>query len=346
MSATTTDAQPLRRPRKAAKLERVVDVDSCFTTVCGVTVHHKRWEGQGRREVLCLHGFGASLTSYEPCVGRLRGVGTVHAFDLPGFGRTSRPGVTELWRYSPAHAAAIANELVPGRGVLVAHSMGALAAVEAACAKHVRTLVLVAPALRPPRRRAPPEFLRNAAAVAAVLLSLLVAPLVLLLLRRFVVREAFWRRGLALARGDPTQPVPDHIVDLYMRPIGWPGWDYGLLNFSRAMALYQAVAGHDAWRRLTHVVEAGTTVVIVHGDRDRVVPIANSRALVRAIPKIRLVEMEGLGHVPHEETPDQFANVVQGVIDGTLEVGRSSRVVGEVERSGGGNDFGGEPVVT
>ena len=284
-----------------------------------MTVHHKRWENEKEKtKMLCLHGFGASLTSYEPCVTSLQKFGTIYAYDIIGFGRSSRPKVTELWQYSPINSAIISNELITERDVIIGHSMGCLIGIESAFMKRVKTLILIAPAVKTPKKFKLPELLRNALAILSVLLSLLISPFVLFFLRRFVVREKFWVNGLAFARGDSTKPVPQHIIDLYMKPIGWPGWDYGLLNFSRAMALYQAVAGHEVWRKLKEVADSGANVVIVHGTNDRVVPIANSRALVKAVPSIKLVEINGLGHVPHEENPLQFSQIVRSCVNGQV----------------------------
>jgi len=48
-------------------------------------------------------------------------------------------------------------------------------------------------------------------------------------------------------------------------------------------------------------------VLIVHGSKDRVTPIAGSRRLAEALgPNATLVELDGCGHVPHEETPERF----------------------------------------
>ena len=49
---------------------------------------------------------------------------------------------------------------------------------------------------------------------------------------------------------------------------------------------------------------------MVHGDRDRLVPLAAARAAVRANPSWSLVVLAGVGHVPQLEVPQHTARVI------------------------------------
>ncbi|WP_214401445.1 alpha/beta fold hydrolase [Pseudonocardia lacus] len=48
-------------------------------------------------------------------------------------------------------------------------------------------------------------------------------------------------------------------------------------------------------------------VLLVHGDRDRLVPVAAARAVARRHPAWRYVELRGVGHVPQLQVPDLLA---------------------------------------
>ena len=50
--------------------------------------------------------------------------------------------------------------------------------------------------------------------------------------------------------------------------------------------------------------------MVVHGELDRLIPLAAARDLVRRIPHWRLEVLDGVGHVPMLETPDLFMRVV------------------------------------
>jgi len=50
--------------------------------------------------------------------------------------------------------------------------------------------------------------------------------------------------------------------------------------------------------------------LVVHGDLDRLIPLAAARDLVRRRPDWTLEVIEGVGHVPMMETPDLFMRVL------------------------------------
>jgi pimeloyl-ACP methyl ester carboxylesterase len=60
--------------------------------------------------------------------------------------------------------------------------------------------------------------------------------------------------------------------------------------------------------RLYLAAEAPT--LIVWGDRDSIIPVAQGRATHAAIPGSRLEIFEGTGHFPHCERPDRFVDVL------------------------------------
>jgi 3-oxoadipate enol-lactonase len=69
----------------------------------------------------------------------------------------------------------------------------------------------------------------------------------------------------------------------------------GAGHISRRGALLQAwaAATHDATPRLARIQ---TPTLVVHGDRDMLVPLVNARALAELIPHAELAVVEGAGH--------------------------------------------------
>jgi pimeloyl-ACP methyl ester carboxylesterase len=51
-------------------------------------------------------------------------------------------------------------------------------------------------------------------------------------------------------------------------------------------------------------------VLLVHGDRDRLVPVAAARDIARRHPRWRYLEMPGVGHVPQLQVPEELAGEV------------------------------------
>lgn len=111
--------------------------------VAGVTCLEKG-SGPGV-PVVFLHGFGADHTAWGGVQSRLARAGRkTLSFDLPGHGSTTHDARTAADLPGPL-AQALA-ELRLGATHLVAHSMGAIAAVGLARTRDVRSLTLIAPA--------------------------------------------------------------------------------------------------------------------------------------------------------------------------------------------------------
>lgn len=69
----------------------------------------------------------------------------------------------------------------------------------------------------------------------------------------------------------------------------------------------QAVAGHDALARLAGIT---APTLVIHGDRDRMLDVANGRLIAEAIPGAHLEVLEGVGHLFFWEQPERSAKLV------------------------------------
>jgi pimeloyl-ACP methyl ester carboxylesterase len=61
------------------------------------------------------------------------------------------------------------------------------------------------------------------------------------------------------------------------------------------------------WQRARKVT---APALVIHGELDRVIPLAAARELVHRMPQWKLKVLEGVGHVPMMETPAVFLKVV------------------------------------
>jgi pimeloyl-ACP methyl ester carboxylesterase len=104
------------------------------------------------------------------------------------------------------------------------------------------------------------------------------------------------------------------------------------LAFSPSLASYlrQAAAGarFDASGRVRSI-DAPT--LVIHGSEDRLVPVANARALARAVPRSRLRVLEGAGHLVFIEEAEKVNEEVTSFLLGVEEV----RVAGQGTATGG-----------
>ena len=65
----------------------------------------------------------------------------------------------------------------------------------------------------------------------------------------------------------------------------------------------------------------GTPVLLLHGERDRLVPVRLAREAARRNPQWRLETLPDIGHVPQLEAPDDVAD---RIIDWLTSVAETS----------------------
>lgn len=275
--------------------QALADPDSLFIPVNGLRVHVKI-QGEGEPVFFLLHGFGASLYSWNAVMPALADYGTVIAFDRPAFGLTERP---LTWQGRSPYSPEAQVELVSGlmdhfgveKAVLVGNSAGGTIAMETALAypERIEALILVDAAVY--TGGGAPPWLR----------PLFATPQMRRLGPLFV--RQIQKQGMELLRlawHDPSR-IPAETIALYQKPLKVENWDKALWEL--ALASRQS----DLSDRLS---EFQMPCLVITGDDDRIVPTAESVRLARELPNARLAVIENAGHVPHEEQPEAFLEAV------------------------------------
>jgi pimeloyl-ACP methyl ester carboxylesterase len=231
----------------------------------------------------------------------------VLSLDLPGFGR-SEPGARHAG--VPANVAVLdrfLREVAGGPVVLVGNSMGGMISIleTAAAPELVRGLVLLDPAVPGPRRALDPAV----ALVFAVSALPGVGEQALRVRRRRTGARAQVVDMLRLCGVDPAG-VPAELVDrsvaLVEQRQDVAGMDRAYLTAARS--LLWVLADPRRYRRA--MAGISVPVLLVHGDRDRLVPVANAREVAGRHPDWRYVELPGVGHMPQLQVPERLAAVV------------------------------------
>ncbi|MFA4932378.1 MAG: alpha/beta hydrolase [Caldisericia bacterium] len=275
----------------------LADPDSRFIAVRGIQLHYKMY-GEGEPLFLLLHGFGSSTFTWERIAPALAQFGTVVAYDRPGFGLSQRP-LRPDWQgydpYDPTEQAQFAMELMHALGfeqaVLIGNSAGAGVALDMALKdpQAVQAMVLVSPAASGESRSNPfVDWLIHTPQVQHL------GPL---FVRALVPRL---QSAIATAWHDPASMLSD-VVPAYRKPLTASNWDAGLWYVTSAPGQL------DLWDQ---VISIQQPTLIVHGDDDRIIPQSESRRLVSLNNRFTFVSLAGLGHVPQEEGPQAFLDVV------------------------------------
>lgn len=266
----------------------------------GVRMHY-RDEGQGP-VLLLIHGFSASLHTWEPWVERLATGENriadyrVISIDLPGHGLTQAPAGYEA--SIDAYRDAVADFVILQdlqRFALAGSSMGGNVAWEYALEypNQVEALILVDASgwqeTRAEFASDPPVF--------QVLRNPLIGPLL-----RDLDSTRLIRQGLEASFGDPAL-VDDAMVTRYAEMSRAPGHRDILLQ----MTLGFRSRNFATAERLEPL---RMPVLILSGDQDRIVPVDHARQFNEAISGSNLILFEGIGHIPQEEAADDSAMAV------------------------------------
>ena len=270
----------------------------------------RTWEGRRDRTIVCLHALGGSRAHWSGIGPRLATIGTVHAVDLVGFGRTPLGADGASLDVNRRLLADLLAETGPA--VLVGSSFGGGVALMQAAAQPVtvRALILSGSMLPAPtdhRNHAMADLTRRRlrqrgrdirAAVGAV-------------------RDGRLRPNHAsiheyMLRGNAADPaaMDQAVVAASVEAARRPRVQAMRAGFSAATSSFGLMTDPGRFDALLDTVEG--PVLVIHGGLDRTVPVGNARAVARARPDWDLVVLDGLGHMPHLEAPDAWLGLVTG----------------------------------
>ena len=277
----------------------------------GVPVHYVDHGGAADGPLLVMvHGLGGSLVNWAALAPLLTDTCRVMALDLIGFGHTKAGGhsttVTSNQRMLQRFLGEVAGEPV----TLVGNSMGGLITILQAARQpeSVTGVVLIDPAL-PVKVGARPDPLVAASfgmyAVPHLGRAMLKAR------RRVRTPEQLAMDVLRLCCVDPTR-VPAEVLEQHMEVArarrGYPDIDAQFLAAARS--LMGVLARRTSLMRTMASIQA--PVLLLHGEKDRLVPIGASRAAAAANPTWRFEVAPDVGHVPQLEVPAWTADHILG----------------------------------
>jgi pimeloyl-ACP methyl ester carboxylesterase len=129
--------------------------------------------------------------------------------------------------------------------------------------------------------------------------------------RRQLSPEALVASTLALCCVDagrvPADVVAQHVQVARQRA-AFTDADRDFAAASRSVIAAAGYVRGQAYRR--GIRSIACPVLLLHGERDRLVPVAAARAAARANPAWSLVVLPGVGHVPQLEAPQDSLGVI------------------------------------
>jgi pimeloyl-ACP methyl ester carboxylesterase len=274
---------------------------SRFVVVDGVRVHYQEAGDKSAPALVLIHGFASSTLVWSKVFLPLAAAGfRVIAVDMLGFGYSGKPRNGE---YTIAGQASLLigllDHLKIPRATLVGSSYGG--AVAATCAldypRRVSKLVLIGTV----NNNRPLDY-KLMRFFSSPVVGDVVSPL-LLGSRRLL------RRRMKRVYDRHEWMLDERRVDARHLP----------LRASRTQrAIIRTVRGWDAERisREAHLIRQPT--LLLWGENDSEIPLADGERLHEQIPGSRLIVFLNCGHIPHEEYPEEFTGVVADFVSQIL----------------------------
>lgn len=293
--------------RGVADIERRYPPSGSFAEIDGVRIHYVDQPSGGTRlgpplpPVIFVHGASSNLSDASSVfAGRLDGERRLIFLDRPGHGWSARGPEDGP---EPARQAAIVVGLMDRlgieRAVVVGHSWGGavVAALGTLYPERAAGLVFVSPATHP--------WPGGVAWYYSLAALPVIGPAFAATLPYPVMHDSL---GTAAATSFAPEPMPATYPEaarlaLLLRP------DEFVANARDVEGLNAAVTA-----LAPRYAEITAPTVVITGDADSVVrPDIHSAGLIRAIAGAELVELAGVGHMPHQTHPEVVIQAIDRV---------------------------------
>lgn len=270
---------------------------SRFADVDGVRVHFQEAGSADAPVLFLMHGFASSNLVWSKVLLELAERGfRVIAPDLLGYGYSAKPRDLEYTIGRQAKmVVGLMQELGINRASIVGSSYGGAVAATIALdhPQLIEKLILVG-------------AVTNNRPTRYLLMRLFGSPVIGDILSPLVVgSRRLLRMRMKRVYDRHAWPMDERRVEARHLPLRTRGTH---------RAIIRTVRRWDAERisRDAHFITQPT--LVLWGDRDREVPLADGHRLQKEIPDARLIVFPECGHLPHEEYPDEFVEVVTGFL--------------------------------
>lgn len=259
--------------------------ESRFMDLDGMAVHY-RDEGNraDKTPVVLLHGTAASLLTWHGWTSALKDEHRVIRLDLPGYGLTGpNPDQDYSMNFYVRFLHDFLEKLDAHRFYLAGNSLGGKIAWEYALAYpgNVKKLILI-DAAGYPLAQGKPLAIRLASTPVLENILLYITP-------KFLVEKS-----LKEVYADDRK-VTEQVVEQY--------YDMACRAGNRAAFVARAcMVDDDDYLKINHIQ---TPTLILWGEEDAWIPVANAYRFEKALPNNRVVIFRNLGHVPQEENPSE-----------------------------------------
>lgn len=276
-------------------IDAIKDSDSKFIKIDNFDLHYKEY-GEGEKVIILIHGFGASTYSFRDIFKPLSNYYKVYAIDLPGFGLTERVPSKNLSfnPYSRSGQIEVVKRFLDSIGVkkviILGHSMGGGVATYFTIKYPEYTEKLI---------------IEDGAVLDGVmgegLVKFLKTPFGKFLwppLVKILVNQIARLKDIAYY---DTSLITEEVFNQYKKVLNAKNWDKGL---------YEIVVSQEKLNLEENLDKIEIQTLIIWGEFDKVIPVEIGYELNKLIKNSELKIINKCGHVPHEEKPNEFLEIL------------------------------------
>ena len=273
--------------------EKYAQAPSQFITISGTRLHYRDSGNKNSPTLIFLHGFGSSLHTWDAWASALEQDYRVIRLDLPGFGLS---GENEKNDFSDTHDIAVIlgllDTLEVNKASFVGNSLGGKLAwrIAAAYPNRVDKLVLISP-----DGFASEGFEYDKPHQASWMLNAMTLAL----------PKPLLKMSLLPAYANPNS-LSSTMLDRYYDLMCAPGVRKSIV------ARFNQTVLKDP-RPILKTIQADT--LLLWGEEDAMIPIANAQDYLKLIPKVRLEALPKTGHLPQEENVQHSLHALQKFLD-------------------------------
>lgn len=251
-----------------------------FISVDGHKIRYLK-AGSSKKNLVLIHGLGASAERWEFVIPKFSKDFAVFVPDLIGFGYSDKPTVDYTTEYFAKFVSSFLQTLGIERSMMIGSSLGGQIAIEYAAKNQnsLDKLVLVSPSGL--TKQSTPAF--DTYVMAALYPDLEIA------------KNAF---NMMAGGKEENQSIAESFVQRMRLPNAKFAFLSALLGLKHASEIETKLA----------VINVPT--LVVWGEKDPVIPIKYAKGFVQQIRDCRFYQMEGCGHTPYVEDPDNFYKIV------------------------------------
>lgn len=277
---------------------------SSMLAIKGTRVHYYDAGDLNAPVMVLIHGLGDEADTWQHIIPALAERYRVLALDLPGFGRSEQTRRSYSTGFFANIVAGMLDELKVKQAIIVGSSMGAMVSQRLAMARPdlVKQLVLIGGTLSQGKQ---PINL-------GTLLFLIpgVGEIFYSTLRASQDKSYETLRPYYYQLDQLPEAQRNFLRDRVWARVWSAGQRRGFLSTLRWMVIDTSLRMPQF---MAGLAKLNIPTLLVWGDHDNIMPIANAEAILKVMPNARLVVLPETGHLPQQETPQAVIDLLLGL---------------------------------